>query len=630
MSRKKNGLTLFAAVLTITSPLAVCESTSAQEYLSPAAVVADAQGKTLYIAETTAKQVAIFDVETAKVTASIAVGAEPTGLALTDDGTLLYVTCGIPDGRVCVIKTDTGKVTRQFPAGYGAQSPVLSPDGKTLYVCNRFDNDISVISTEQGKQITNIPTLREPVAADITPDGKWLFVGNHLPHGPANGDSVACNVSVIDAGRSAFEIDIPLPNGSTGLQGIAVSSDGTFVFVSHILARYTVPTTQLERGWINTNAISIIDARYRTLMETVLLDDVDHGAANPWALACTSDGKLLCVTHAGTHELSVIEMRPLIDKIFAHHRRNRIQSERSRGGSYSSYSYGRTNASNIPNELSFLYGIRERIKLPGKGPRSLAIIGRKAYVAEYFTDSMAVVDITEDSRHKTSSVALGPKNPMTAKRRGEMLFNDALLCFQSWQSCASCHPSNARVDALNWDLLNDGLGNPKNTKSLLLSHKTPPVMITGIRETAELAVRAGIRRIMFAVRPEEEAAAIDEYLKSLKPIPSPYLVDGKLSEAAKRGQAVFRKAGCASCHKGPLYTDLRKYDVGAGQGLDKDLLFDTPTLIEVWRTAPYLYDGRAATIKDVVTAHNLQDKHGRTSNLSEGEIGDLTQFVLSQ
>ncbi|MHC4330729.1 MAG: beta-propeller fold lactonase family protein [Planctomycetota bacterium] len=630
MSRNKNGLTSFAIVLTMTSCLAMGGIASAQEYLSPTAVVADAQGKTLYIAETTAKQVAIFDTETAKVTATIAIGAEPTGLALTDDRALLYVTCGVPDGRVCVIKTDTGKVTGQFPAGYGAQSPVLSPDGKTLYVCNRFDNDISVISTEQGKQMTKIPTLREPVAADTTPDGKWLFVGNHLPHGPANGDSVACNVSVIDAGRSAFEIDIPLPNGSTGLQGIAVSSDGTFVFVSHILARYTVPTTQLERGWINTNAISIIDARYRTLMETVLLDDVDHGAANPWALACTNDDKLLCVTHAGTHELSVIEMRPLIDKIFAHHRRNRIQSERSRGGSYSSYSYGNTNASNIPNELSFLYGIRERIKLPGKGPRSLAVIGCKAYVAEYFTDSMAVVDISEDSRHKTSSVALGPKNPMTSERRGEMLFNDALLCFQSWQSCASCHPSDARVDALNWDLLNDGLGNPKNTKSLLLSHETPPAMITGIRENAEIAVRAGFRHILFAVRPEEEAAAIDKYLKSLKPVPSPHLAGGKLSASAKRGQGVFGKAGCSSCHTGLLYTDLQKYDVGTGKGLDENRQFDTPSLVEAWRTAPYLYDGRAATIEEVLTTYNPDDKHGTTSKLTDSEIKDLVQFVLSQ
>ena len=52
---------------------------------------------------------------------------------------------------------------------------------------------------------------------------------------------------------------------------------------------------------------------------------------------------------------------------------------------------------------------------------------------------------------------LGPEVPMTQTRRGEFFFNDASLCLQSWQSCASCHP-DARTDALNWDLLNDGIG----------------------------------------------------------------------------------------------------------------------------------------------------------------------------
>jgi len=630
MSRDENGLFFFGVLLIAASCLTTCESASAQERLCPAAVVADPQGKTLYIAEAAAKQIAVFDTDRTEVVATIPIGAKPTGLALSGNGKLLYVTCADPEGTVCIIETDAAKIVKRLPAGCGAQSPVLSPDGKTLYVCNRFDNSVSVISTEQRKEIKSIHALREPVAADITPDGRWLFVGNHLPHGPATGDSVACNISVIDARRQAFEIDIALPNGATGLQGIAVSPDGTFVFVSHVLARYTVPTTQLERGWINTNAVSIIDARYRTLLETFLLDDVDRGAANPWAVAFTSDGKLLCVTHAGTHELSVIEMRPLIEKIFAYRRRNRIRSDRFTAATYSSYDLGDGNVSNIPNELSFLYGIRERITLPGKGARSLAIVGRQAYVGEYFTDSVALVDITEDSRHKTSSFRLGPQTPMTAEQRGEMLFNDADLCFQGWQSCTSCHPSDARADALNWDLLNDGMGNPKNTKSLLLSHRTPPSMITGVRENAELAVRAGIRHIQFAVRPEQEAAAIDEYLKSLKPVPSPHLVEGKLSESAQRGRKVFRKAGCLSCHTPPLLTNLQKYDVGTGQGMEKDRLFDTPSLVEIWRTAPYLYDGRAATIKDVLTTHNPNDTHGRTSNLSESEIEDLAEFVLSQ
>jgi len=602
---------------------------AAEKYLSPAALVADNQGETIYIAEATAKQIAVFETKTTKVTKTIDVPAEPTGLALTGDGESLYVTCGGQKGCVCVIDTRKAKLLRTFPVGHTPTAPVLSPDGDSLYVCNRFDENISVISTAEGRQIKKISALREPAAADITPDGSWLYVGNMLPYGSASADSVACNISVINAKTNAFDMDIILPNGSTGLHDLIVSPDGKFVFASHILARYTVPTTQLERGWINTNAISIIDAKRKRYIETVLLDDVDSGAANPWGLACTSDSKYLCVTHAGTHELSVIDIVAMLKKINEYNRREGRRTQDFFGGGYAAYDSSGEKPSNIPNELSFLYGMRKRINLPGKAPRAVTTIGNNAYVAEYFTDSLAIVDISADSMPKPTSITLGPETQTTTRRKGQMLFNDAQICFQGWQSCASCHPSDGRVDGLNWDLLNDGLGNPKNTKSLLLAHQTPPAMITGIRENAEVAVRSGIRHIQFAVRPEEEAVAIDEYLKSLKPVPSPHLVDGKLSESAERGQKVFEKAHCASCHKGSLYTDLKQHDVGTGKDLDKDQKFDTPTLIEVWRTAPYLYDGRAATIKDVLTIHNSDDKHGTTSNLTDNEIKDLAEFILS-
>jgi len=210
-----------------------------------------------------------------------------------------------------------------------------------------------------------------------------------------------------------------------------------------------------------------------------------------------------------------------------------------------------------------------------------------------------------------------------------MLFNDASLCFQTWQSCASCHTDQARADSLNWDLLNDGLGNPKNTKSLLLSHQTPPTMSLGVRPTAESAVRAGIRHIQFTVRPEEEAVAIDEYVRSLQPVPSPYLVGGGLSERAVRGRSLFESAGCAACHPPGLFTNKKAYDVGAGQLLDEGQPFDTPSLVEVWRTAPYLHDGRAQSIVDVLRTCNPGDKHGRTSGLTDEQIADLAEYVLS-
>ena len=597
------------------------------KYLSPQAIVASGDGNLLYIAQGSARQVAVFDPSSAKVTETIDVPAEPTGLAISATGSYLYVTCAEPKGCLCVIDTDTNTIIKQIPAGHGARSPVLSPDGNNLYVCNRFDNDVSVINTQDNKHVARINVLREPFAADITPDGKWLFVGNHIPAGPPDAESVACKVSVINTKALNIDISIPLPNGSIGIHDITVSPAGRYVYVSHILARYTVPTSQLERGWINTNALSIIDARNKELIETVLLDDVDNGAANPWAVSCTADCKYICVTHAGTHELSIIDAPALLEKI-RNYRNNEKRAQQS-NMQYIFDSYGSTFSSNIPNELSFLYGIRNRIKLCGKGPRAIAIVGSRVYVAEYFTDSITLVDINKKLGPKTIALPLSPAPQMTRKRRGEMLFNDASICFQRWQSCASCHPGGGRVDALNWDLLNDGIGNPKNTKSLLLSHKTPPSMITAVRESAEAAVRSGIKHILFATCPEEDAVAIDEYLKSLKPVPSPYLVNGKLSKSAQRGRKIFNKAGCSSCHAGPLYTDLQKYNVSTGKDVDKDVEFDTPTLVEVWRTAPYLFDGRAATIKEVLTTHNLGDKHGMTSNLTDNEIRDLAQFVLS-
>ena len=219
---------------------------------------------------------------------------------------------------------------------------------------------------------------------------------------------------------------------------------------------------------------------------------------------------------------------------------------------------------------------------------------------------------------------------MTIQRRGEMFFHDADLCFQNWQSCASCHP-DARADGLNWDLLNDGIGNPKNTKSMLLAHQTPPSMAEGVRESAEVAVRAGIVHIQFAVRPEEDAVAIDEFLKALEPVPSPYLVDGKLSPAAERGKKIFfdEKVGCARCHPEPLYTDNLFHDVGSRGWFTRTDAFVTPTLVEVWRTAPYMHDGKWLTIEDLIKQGRHGDKGGDLSGLTEEQIDDLVEFVLS-
>jgi len=281
-----------------------------------------------------------------------------------------------------------------------------------------------------------------------------------------------------------------------------------------------------------------------------------------------------------------------------------------------------------PIYVSLGSSLWQRVKLPGKGPRGLVAAGSTVYVAEYFSDTVAAVE-PQAAAAPARSFPLGPAPRLTQRRRGELLFHDATICYQQWQSCASCHP-DGRADGLNWDLLNDGVGNPKNTKSMLLSHQTPPAMAEGVRMSAEEAVRSGIRNVLFSDRPEEEAAAMDVYLQSLRPVPSPYLVDGRLSRAAERGRKLFesRRVGCSRCHPAPHYTDLRSHNVGSRSRSEYTERFDTPTLIEVWRTAPYLHDGRYTTIKELL----VEGRHGLgrdDSELSQREMDDLVEFVVS-
>ncbi|MFK5923109.1 MAG: c-type cytochrome [Verrucomicrobiota bacterium] len=571
-------------------------------YRSPSHIIATKNGKRLFVTETTAGSVAELNATNGKLIKRLAIKSEPSGLALSPDEKKLYITAGVSNGRVLVFDTQSGKTIATYKAGHSPTAPVVSADGKTLYICNRFNNDVSVIDTASGKTRVRVAVKREPVSAVLTSDGAQLLVVNHLPAGTANSDYVAAAISVIDTKTNQTITELALPNGSNGLRDICLSPDGKYAYLGHVLARYQLPTTQIERGWVNTNAISVIDLEKMALLNTFLLDDIDLGAPNPWGIAITPDGKTLASTHAGSHEISLIDRAALHTKLAAA-------------------------GDQVPNDLSFLVGMRKRVKLPGLGPRSCVIAGSRLYAAQFFTDDIAVVDLTEPDFPVVSSYSLGPTQEMNVVRRGRFLFNDGSFCFQQWQSCTSCHPSE-RVDALNWDILNDGIGNPKNTKSLLLSHKTPPTTVTGCRANAETSVRAGIRFFM-AVLPESDAVAIDSFLKSMKPVPSPHLVNNKLSKSALRGKAVFKKAKCSKCHAGNYFTDLKLYDVGTGTGREIDTKYDVPTLVEIWRSAPYLHDGRSRTIRDVVTNHNPTDDHGYTKNLKDKEIEDLVEYVLS-
>lgn len=591
-------------------------------YLAPSSVAASTDGFRVYVACEATDEVLVLN--PAKVIARVKVADSPSGLVLSKNNASLYVTCGGPDGSVQVIDTANLKVVDHLPSGYQAQSPVLSPDGKTLFVCNRYNNDISVIDLPTMKELQRIAVPREPFSAAITPDGTRLLVSNHIHAGPSHTEVVRSSLSIIDISSAKVIKDIPLPNGSTLLRDIRISPSGHHAVLAHIIGRFHLPTTQIERGWINSNAASIFDLKDMTLLNTVMLDNIDSGAATPWAVAWSPDGNQLLVTHASTHELSVIDFKALITKL------EKIPMTPMPGQKTHPTAPTRT-AADVPNDLSFLLGIRQRIKLPGKGPRSISVANNLAWIANYFSDTLIRVELGT-SPARVHSSGLGPSPEMSTARLGELYFNDATLCFQGWQACSSCHSHDGRVDGLNWDNLNDGIGNPKNVKSLLLAHRTEPSMWLGVRSDAHISVRAGIRNALFTVQPPEVAEAIDDYLMSLTPMPSPHLIQGNLSPAAIRGKDLFfsEDTGCSDCHRGELYTDRKLHDVGTLGRYDKSSdRFDTPSLKEIWRSAPYLHDGSAATLQDVITIRNIDNQHGSVESLSSHQIRDLSAFLLS-
>ena len=600
--------TVFLACLCVAS---VASAGQAPAYQSPYGVAMAPDGARLYVSHHTAGAVSIVDPKAGKAVGTIAVGGSPAGLALAKDGKTLYVADAFT-GFVAIVDTAAAKVTGKIEAGRSAFGLCLSDDGKTLYVADRWLDRVAVVDTAAKKAVRQLPATKQPMFVCLTPDGKTLCVSNSLPLGPSTDPDNATAVDLVDVASGKRLAHIKLPSGATAMHQIVCSPDGKWAYVVHVVGRFNIAPTQLERGWVNNSGLTIIDLAKRQVHTAVLLDEVSRGHAQPFAAVLSPDAKTLAVTYMGTHDVALIAL-PAMHAAIAKEPAERLPR--------------------LVNELSLLrrYDCIRRCEAGGQGTRSAAFTpdGKTLLVANYFADNLGLVDVARS--RPAGTIALGPAVEPDTVRRGEMLFHDAMICFQHWQSCGTCHP-DARVDGLNWDLLNDGIGNAKNARTMLDTHRTPPVMASAIRGNAEVAVRAGLRYILFHQVDEAEAKPIDEYLKALAPVPNPFRNrDGSLTAAAQRGEKIFKsdRAGCFICHTGELHTDLKLHNVGTRGPLDRRDTFDNPALREVWRTGPYLHDGRAVTLRDVLTVHNKGDKHGRTTHLSPQQIDDLVAYLQS-
>lgn len=518
---------------------------------------------------------------------------------LVTDGTNVYSLEGALDGAVVKLSADLDVVATAEVGHTPSDMAVVSGKG---YVVNRFSGTVSVVTLSDMKATATVTvTGREPIAAVAV--GTDVYVACHLPD-EAMGESVmSANINVIATADNTVSKVIPMVNGSSGIKDICVDPAGERIYISHIVGRYAYPTTQLDRAWINSNCFSILEVANKEILCTVLLDEVDEGAANPWGITVSSDGKKLCVALSGLNEVMVVDITKMNTKI------KNVKDKKAAALV--------DDLSDIVNYLPFLNSNRERVTV-GVGARSITEKGGVLYVGNYFDGTVTAVTLSNLSAN-TLKFATQPE--ASDVRMGQILWSDANNCYQRWQSCNSCHP-DAVVDGFNWDNLNDGLGGGgKSARSMLYAHRTPPVMSTGIRPSAEVAVAAGMKFIQFNTLSTENMVKIDEYLKTLYPQSSPALnKDGTLTESATAGKALFEK-NCASCHPAPLYTDNNLYDVGTKHFVGDNGKYDVPTLNEVWRTAPYMHDGSMKTIEEVVKFF--------AKDLTDAEVKQVADFVRS-
>jgi cytochrome c peroxidase len=124
--------------------------------------------------------------------------------------------------------------------------------------------------------------------------------------------------------------------------------------------------------------------------------------------------------------------------------------------------------------------------------------------------------------------------------------------------------------------------------------------------------------------------ALVAYVASLELWPNPNREqDGSFSESAQRGLQIFMSGSPnCGCHTPPLYSDLLQHSLsGTAFSMETFAEFDTPTLRSLWASAPYMHDGVAQTLLEVLS--RTDPAHSVAGQLSEQELADLIAFLLS-
>lgn len=594
----------------------VFDRIAAPRYRSPVELALSADGRHLYATASHAGTLLIVDLEERRVIGEIPVGARPHGIVLSRDGRRAYVAVQSSDS-VAVVDLEEGRVAEEIPVGDEPAGLALSTDGELLFVANWFGDDISVVDLRSGEEVRRLAAGNNPYDLAVGPDG--VLVTNQLSFPTQRPDPPVSEVTVI-AGDGRTVLARPFFENAHLIEGVAISPHADLALVTLVRPKNLLPALQVARGWMMTNGLGVIDlASGRTVQ--VLLDEPGAFYADPSDVVFSPDGRLAFVSHSGSDVISVIDA-PALRTLIAAASEEELQRLANDLGAARRY-------------------VRGRIAV-GSNPKGLAASpdGKWLYVAERLADRIAVIDV--ERMRVAEEIEVGEANRETVLRRGERLFNSAARTFQGQFSCRSCHPGN-HVDMLQYDFEPDGLGrNVVDNRTLLEIEGTAPFKWNG--KNTSMYMQCGIRFARFLTRVEpfafEDLNALVAFMRSLRNPPNRHRrPDGELTPAQARGKELFERSTrrdgtpieandrCLTCHPPPLFTNRQSFDIGSVSPTDDHAEFDTPQLLNIYQSAPYLHDGKAATLEEIWTRFNPDDTHGITSDFSKSDLNDLIEYL---
>jgi YVTN family beta-propeller protein len=152
----------------------------------------------------------VIDPRTNTVTATIPLDTQALGIAVSPDGSRVYVTSNVASGTVSVIDTVSNIVIAAIPVGSAPYGVAVTPDGKKVYVANTnvgiagITGSVSVIDAATNRVVDTITVGSSPIGVAVTPDGTRVYVAN-------TGDNT---LSVIDTAKNTV-IGSPIPVGNS-------------------------------------------------------------------------------------------------------------------------------------------------------------------------------------------------------------------------------------------------------------------------------------------------------------------------------------------------------------------------------------------------------------------------------